>query len=156
MSRGDEVRLMLGGDEIEIRRISAFELLDARRKARELASEIGAEGEDEKLVLAAAITAQSAFLDNAPAFESVMDALERLTAEEIFKAAAENSAAGAGEAAEETQYAAPARTEEPSVSAQRRSADAGSAEAYAAVPHAESPAPPPEAQSEKRQPAEDA
>ena len=91
MNRTDEVRMLLGGDELEIRRLSAFELLSARKTARELSSELGVEGGDEQIVLAAAIVAQSAFADDGPAFDSALDALEKLTADELFEAAAENA-----------------------------------------------------------------
>lgn len=88
----DEVRMLLAGEEYEVREISGEAFLRVRSEARKLSESIGAADGDGDLVLAAAVVSESLFLNGEKVFADAREALHTLTAAEIAEAAAVNPA----------------------------------------------------------------
>ena len=91
MRKFDEVRLFLAGDEYEVRELSARVRLDAMKRAAELSEKLGTDEKGGEIVLAAALAAESMFLKGEKAFESPEEAMENLSAGELFEAAEINA-----------------------------------------------------------------
>ena len=85
MSSSEEIRIFLNGEEYEVRKLSAAALLNAKKTARELMEKNEYADEDGKVVLAAAIAAESIRFEGEPVFATAEEAMESMTAGELFE-----------------------------------------------------------------------
>lgn len=89
MRFGEEVIITLAGEEMILRPVSAADRLDAGKESRGIAAALEAADDEMRLIKAACIIAKGAYEGEKAVFGSGEEVLSRLTAEEIFEAAAE-------------------------------------------------------------------